>query len=37
MNIRSLREARDEAVSEKDKAVLLEKDSNTKYEQLLAE
>lgn len=32
---RSLREARDHALSEKDRAVNAEKDTNTKYEQLL--
>lgn len=34
---RSLREARDHAISEKDRAMAAEKDTNSKYEQLLQE
>jgi len=37
MNFRNLREARDMAISEKERALIAERETGTKYEQLLQE
>lgn len=37
VSYRNLREARDMAISEKDRAVATERETSTKYEQLLTE